>query len=125
MTKRILVIDDDEDILNIIEIVLNDEGYQVIASRSGNIIDEVLRIRPNLILLDERLAGTKGHELCKLLKTERPTSSIPVVMISAATGLKQIAINCIADNYIEKPFDISVLCEVVASTLAKATSQTV
>ena len=120
MSKKVLVIDDDEDILDIIEIVLKDEGYEVIASRSGNIINEVSTIQPELILLDDRMAGTKGHELCKTLKMEQLTRQIPVILISASTGLKQMSIDCMADNYIEKPFDIAYLCEVVASTLAKA-----
>jgi two-component system response regulator VicR len=122
MSKKILVIDDDEDILNIIEIVLKDEGYQVIISRVGNFVNEIFEIQPDLILLDNRLAGTSGHDLCKTLKSEQLTSNIPVVMISAANGLKQIAIDCGADNYIEKRFDIGYLCEVVASTLSNGSA---
>lgn len=117
MSKKILVIDNNQDILDLISIILQQKGYQVVASTQADIVDDVLKIQPDLILLDEWLDGIKGHELCKTLKVEHTTNHIPVIIISAINGLEQVASDCMADNYIQKPFDIDYLAEVVASAL--------
>jgi two-component system phosphate regulon response regulator PhoB len=106
MRKKILIIDDDQDILDLIEFILKENGFEVIASLSAKILDDLLEIKPNLILLDDWLEDTPGHELCRLLKTNPATKHIPIVMISATMNLAHVSKECSADSYIEKPFDI-------------------
>jgi DNA-binding response OmpR family regulator len=119
MKKKILVIDDDQDILDLTEFLLQDNGYEVIASLTASILDDILQINPDLILLDNWLEGVTGQELCKALKTTAATKHIPVIIFSASTGLKEIADDCLADGYIEKPFDIDVLQQKIASLLQR------
>jgi two-component system response regulator VicR len=117
LQKKILVIDDDQDILDFTEFLLQDKGYEVIASLTGDILDDVLLINPDLIILDNWLDGTTGSELCKKLKTTENTNHIPVILFSAATGLKNIAQDCLADDFIEKPFDVDYLHGVISLLL--------
>jgi DNA-binding response OmpR family regulator len=70
-------------------------------------------IKPDLILLDEILADQRGSALCRRLKNNDTTKHIPVVLISAMPDLKNLALECGADAYIEKPFDIETLVGVV------------
>ncbi|MGB4398912.1 MAG: response regulator [Daejeonella sp.] len=117
MKKKILIIDDDQDILDLTEFLLQEIGYKVVASLTANILDDVLQVNPDLILLDDWLESTSGHQLCKVLKTEQATKHIPVVIFSASTGLEKIAKDCFADDYINKPFDINYLQDVIADLL--------
>jgi DNA-binding response OmpR family regulator len=109
MGKKILIIDDDQDILDLIEYLLKENGFDVVASLSAKVLDDVLEIKPDLILIDDWLEDTSGHELCLSLKNDPATKHIPVVIISATMNLEQLSKSCSADNYIEKPFDIDVL----------------
>lgn len=106
MSKKILIIDDDRDILELITLILEEKGFDVVASVSGNILDKVLEINPDLILLDDWLEDLNGHELCCSLKGNPETTHMPVILISASTGLEKLSQDCFADAYIEKPFDI-------------------
>lgn len=109
MSKKILIIDDDRDILELIKFILEEKGFEVVASLSGDILDSVLEINPDLILLDDWLEDLNGHELCRMLKASPATAHIPVILISASMGLAQLSEDCFADSYIEKPFDIDLL----------------
>jgi DNA-binding response OmpR family regulator len=109
MKKLILIIENDQDILDITGLILEEIGFKVICSRTANILDQVLQIKPDLILLDDWLEGRSGHEHCKLLKSEQTTKHIPVVIFSVLNNLEKTAMDCFADGYIIKPFDIAFL----------------
>ena len=108
MAKKILIIDDDPDILEIISFVLSEEGYTVLTSTTGEETYRLSEIKPDLILLDMRLSGTNtsGTEICTRLKAEHTTKELPVILVSAEVDIKDLALNCGADDYIPKPFDI-------------------
>jgi two-component system response regulator VicR len=118
MHKKILVIDDDQDILDLTEIILQEKGYEVIASLTADILEDVLLIHPDLILIDDWLNGTSGHELCKKMKSAEATRHIKIIIFSASTGLQKIAEDCLADNFIEKPFEIDHLTDTIAILLS-------
>lgn len=118
MRKKIVIIDDDQDILELIEYILTEKGFEVITSLSAKILEDLLEINPNLILLDDWLGDTLGHELCRNIKINPETKHIPVIIISAATGLAEISKECFADSYIEKPFDIEHLESKITILLA-------
>ncbi|MBS7566421.1 response regulator transcription factor [Mucilaginibacter sp. Bleaf8] len=110
MALKILVIEDDQDILDILEYVLKDDGYEVISSLSSSIIADIESIQPDLILLDEWLkAEERGSELCRQLKTCPNTADIPVLILSAVNPIELVATEAMADGYIKKPFDIDEL----------------
>lgn len=113
MSKKIIVIEDDRDILDMMRYILEDEGYQVLPSSEAEPIETIIQQDPDLILLDERLAEMPGHELCKHIKTHPLTRRIPVIMVSAVRDLNKIAGRCMADTYLPKPFDMSELIGLV------------
>ena len=115
MPKRILVIDDDEDILSIFDIVFGEEGYERILYNTGTTMEHIKILHPDLILLDVRIAGFEksGAEICKEIKTELELSSIPVLLVSAEFNVEQLALGCGANGYINKPFDIEGILEKV------------
>ncbi|MGN8070666.1 two-component system response regulator [Mucilaginibacter sp. SG564] len=117
MAKKIFVIEDDKDIRDTIVYVLEEAGYEVIASDNARILKKVSELEPDLILLDNWLtdwtSDLSGQQLSKALKNDPATSHIPVILISAVNNLKEIAKAGEADGYIQKPFDLTQLTEVV------------
>ncbi len=105
--KKILIIDDDEDIISLIRIILENENYTVIGALNGDEgIKYALKEKPDLILLDIMMPGTDGWEVMKMLHTDEKTRKIPVAMLTCKTdvrdklaGLQEGAI-----DYITKPF---------------------
>jgi DNA-binding response OmpR family regulator len=120
MSKRILAVDDDSDILDVLRIILEEEGYEVFTlANAKHVFDEVERNRPDLILLDVMLGGLDGRDICKALKEHLLFRDIPVVMISASHNLDTLLLSPGApDNFLAKPFDIDHLVEMVRTHLA-------
>lgn len=117
MQQRILVVDDDESILEVIQIVLESEGYQTQISLNGECFQHFTSYLPDLILLDVLLSGEDGREICKQLKRNQTTAHIPVVMLSAHSDANKLADVSGADDFLEKPFDVDVLIEIVEKHL--------
>ncbi|HEX4204546.1 MAG TPA: response regulator [Ktedonobacteraceae bacterium] len=117
MPKKILVVDDDESITEVIQITLEGEGYQVETSLDGCGIPGFPRGVPDLILLDVLLLGKDGREICKQLKQNASTAAIPVIMLSAHSDADKLAGIGSADDFLEKPFDVDVLIDTVAKHL--------
>ena len=103
--KKIYVADDDPDILEVLTIILETRGYEVITSTDGRSLSDLQQL-PDLIFLDIRMSGNDGSEICRMLKNNQHTASVPVVLISANRNLHEIAAECGADGAIPKPFDI-------------------
>lgn len=119
MVKRILVADDDPGIQDIFKIILESAGYTVeIISNGENILRDNY-IVPDLFLLDKRLSGIDGIDICLHLKSQATTAHIPVIMISANPGIGVLSQEAGADDFIEKPFDIKHLLEMVKAYLEK------
>lgn len=113
MSKKILIVEDDHNISELLQLYLKNEGYEtVIANDGGEGIDQFRRFRPDLVLLDLMLPVMDGWGV---LRTIRQDSKVPVIMLTAkgetsdkVTGLKQGA-----DDYITKPFNpVEVLARV-------------
>ena len=106
--KKFLIIEDDPDILDILKLIFQSEGYIVYTSLSGKETQQVIDIAPDLILLDLRLSalGKEGAEICKRLKSEQLTRQIPVILLSAETDIKIVCSTCGANDYMRKPFDV-------------------
>lgn len=108
MAKRILVIDDDEDILEILNIVFQENGYEIVLSNTGEAAEHIRVIQPDIVLLDVRIVGSakSGPEICKEIKSQLETRHLPVMLVSGETDLAVLAEECGADSYVAKPFDI-------------------
>jgi DNA-binding response OmpR family regulator len=113
MNKNVVVIEDDRDILDLIQYILVDEGYNVRVYRHLEPVEKLAENLPSVILLDNRLANGYGGSLCLALKSNDKTKHIPVIMISASSGLEQLANNCKADAFLAKPFDLDDLVRTV------------
>ncbi|QNL47974.1 response regulator [Olivibacter sp. SDN3] len=105
-TKSVLYIEDDDSLQSIILDILKDEDVQVVMDSGENLFSLLKKHNFGLILMDERLNGCQGSDLCKKLKADRNYRDIPVIMISASWDIPHIAKDCLADGYIRKPFDI-------------------
>ncbi|HEV3455239.1 MAG TPA: response regulator [Thermoanaerobaculia bacterium] len=118
--KKILVVDDEEDVLEVLRLVLAKNGYEVLTATSG--MDGLTRAQselPNLIVLDIMMHQMDGWEVLKLFKLDERTSGIPVVILSARVepkdkirGLQEGAI-----DYVTKPFAVRDILTKIAAIL--------
>lgn len=116
----ILVVDDDEDLMLIMKLKLKAEGFEVMLSYNGDgLFQQLEHSHPDLILLDITMNGVDGGTICKQLKANASTSSIPILMFSANRNIEQITLDCGADGYLSKPFDMTELKEKINGTLHK------
>ena len=101
--KRILVVDGDQVNLNIVSTVLSESSFNVLTYDTGfNVIENVKNFSPDVILLDIKLPGVCGIEICKKLKS---FFSIPILLFSAHEDSDAALKNCGAEAYIQKPID--------------------
>ncbi len=107
--KKILVADDDSGIVDVMQIVLEDEGFDVITTMDGSNILKLCEQKPDLIFLDIWMSGINGNIICSQLKADDRLKHIPVIMFSANRNTKQISIDCGADDFLAKPFEITEL----------------
>ena len=118
MTKKILIVDDDESILDAVCLVLEDEGYMVETTLNGDeIFEKVTSYKPNLILLAVLISGKDGRDICRVLKKTEDIKGIPIIMISAHPSAKDGATACGAEAFLAKPFDTQDLIDIVAKYL--------
>jgi len=105
---KILIVDDDVDIISLLTMRLEESGYEVMASCDGK--DGFAKARdqkPDLIILDLKLPKLDGYWVCGLLKKDKRYSGIPVIVFTAKTGEDdmRLAKECGADDYVVKPFE--------------------
>lgn len=120
--KKILVVDDEVDLVNTIRFSLETEGYTVLVSYNGeDALNQARKENPDLILLDIMLPKLDGYKVCRLLKFDERYKHIPILMLTAKTQEKDkiLGMETGADEYIRKPFDIDELMEKVKSYLNK------
>ena len=104
--KRILIIDDDFDTLQLLKFFLESNGFEVITSSDGKIeVNEIASYSPQTIILDVYLKGGNGVEICNQLKSNSSTRNIPIIMSSAQTTDYLILRKCAAEDFISKPID--------------------
>lgn len=108
---RLLVIEDDPDILEILNIIFQEEGFEVISNGTGLSVQEILAFEPALIVLDVRIRGFEktGAQLCGELKAHHQTSHLPILLMSAERDLPTLARQSGASAFVPKPFDIDLL----------------
>ncbi len=110
--KKILVVDDDPDILDALRFLLEDAGYEVKTTEKGEYAENLPDTNgglPDVIILDVLLSGKDGRLICQKLKSQEDTKLIPIIMISAHPNAKQSVKAVGADDFIAKPFDMDEL----------------
>lgn len=119
-TKRplkILVVEDDPDILNALNIALGSVGFDVDVLLNGKCILENRFTVPDIVILDKRLPDVDGLEICEYLKSKPNYEAIPVIMISASPKMKEKAMESGAAVFIEKPFAMQQLVNAIRQSL--------
>lgn len=117
MKKKILVVEKDESVLEIISFILVNEGYDVkISKTEKGVLQQILEYKPDAILLDIIYPSAEGTELCRIIKETNATKHIPVIVLSTYKKIEPVKEIC-ADEVINKPFDIDLLLETVKTQL--------
>jgi DNA-binding response OmpR family regulator len=107
MMKRILFLDNDEGVLDVMQEVLNYEGFHVkIIEETENIFPLIDGFKPDLVILDYILSGMNGGEICHQIKTNPKTTKLPVMLISAYPGVIKSLGYYGCDDFVSKPFDL-------------------
>lgn len=121
MSRKILVLDDDPDILDILSFVLVEGGYDVRTLPYGHtIFDEIKDFHPDMILMDVMLAGMDGRSICKQIKEHHLTYAVPVILISGTHDLAQsLHLPGAPNDFVAKPFDIDHLLDKIGKHLTK------
>ena len=121
MPKKILVLDDSEDILEMMKDALEMEGYEVqVLNFTDDICKAAISYNADMVILDYILFGINGGELCHILKTTPATAHIPVIMVSAyPRGLESLG-NYGSDAFIAKPFNLSDISNTIKNCFLKA-----
>lgn len=120
---RVLVIDDDTSIRQVIAYALADEGYQVDEASDGEAaLDLVERQHPDIILLDMKMPGMDGWQFARLYR-ERYGHQAPIIVLTAAQDAAQRGWDVDAESYVSKPFELEVLVASVTA-ISKASQQT-
>lgn len=123
MTKKILVIEDDRDINELIVFQLKKDGYEVSALFDGEeAVYYALKIKPDLIILDIMLPNVDGLDICRFLKSEDTLKHVPVLMLSAKSEESDqvIGLHLGADDYMVKPFSPKVLLARIKAMLRRS-----
>jgi CheY-like chemotaxis protein len=118
LAKKILICDDDPGILDMLELILDETGHQIIPeSNSLNVRALMEREKPDLVVLDLWMPMLSGDQVLRVIRENPVTREIPVIVISASTDGKEIAKRAGASDYLAKPFDVDKLLSMVGGYL--------
>ena len=121
-SKKILVVDDEKKIVDIVKAYLEKEGFHVFVAYEGNSVMEIVRTKnPDLIVLDLMLPGLSGWDICREI---RKTSEIPIIMLTARDEAadKIVGLELGADDYVTKPFNPNELVSRVRAVLRRSST---
>ncbi|MBD1363094.1 response regulator [Mucilaginibacter sp. ZT4R22] len=119
VVKRILIIEDDREILEVLKTILEDHHFEVVGlERSDDILQLVEQHHPDLILTDYLLWGMNGGKICSVIKSHKYTSHIKVVLLTGYQDLAMSFGNFGFDAFLSKPFEIKKLLKTISSCLA-------
>ena len=117
-TRKIIIFDDDEDILSICNYVLQEQGWEVHTfTDCNNIVERVSGIMPNVILMDNWIPDAGGIAATKTLKSTENLNNIPVIYFSANSDIQLLANQAGAETYLAKPFDLDELERIINTVL--------
>ncbi|KAF0153206.1 MAG: DNA-binding response regulator [Ignavibacteria bacterium] len=127
MTQKILVVDDEKDIVELLEYNLTRFGYKVITASNGKAALEKLAEKPDLVILDVMMPQMSGYEVCTIIKQSDKFKHIPVMFLTAKTSETDeiYGLNLGASDFIQKPISINKLHARVASNLRMAANNIV
>jgi DNA-binding response OmpR family regulator len=117
--NRILVVEDDPDLLEVIQLILEEHNYKVFPLMTGRPIFRIIdEFKPDLILMDIKLDGMDGRAIFKEIRARESTSHLPVILTSGGFSEDYIMReSLLSDDYLEKPFEMSVLLKKIEKLL--------
>jgi two-component system phosphate regulon response regulator PhoB len=104
--KKVLIVENNQDIRHIVEYILNEQGFETLSIPEPEDLSEIIPFAPNVILLDEYINSRPGHRLCLKIKQIGTLKHIPIIILSTANDIELIATECQANDFIRKPFDV-------------------
>ena len=119
--KKILIVDDEADLVGILEVQLQSMGYSTITAEDGEVGIEMVKLEtPDIILLDVMMPKLDGYQVCKLLKNDQTYAHIPIIMLTARAQAQDIqkGKDAGANDYMTKPFDNKILMEKIQKLLS-------
>ncbi len=116
--RKILIVDDNPDILQVMQLLLGSRGFLVEVTMDGKeIFSKIESFQPGLIFLDIFLSGMDGRDLCKQIKSTDAIKHLPIILFSANKVKNYTVVKSKADAFISKPFDIHDLLIMIDSIL--------
>ncbi|TWR30952.1 response regulator [Mucilaginibacter pallidiroseus] len=114
MSAKIIICDDEQEILDITSMILEAEGYTVIPTINSLTVTELVASeKPDIVLLDLWMPGLSGDQVARQLRSDEAVKSIPIIVISASRDGREIAFAAGANDFLEKPYDIDALLSIV------------
>lgn len=121
MNKRILIVEDDENVRDTMELLLSQAGFSVFTCSTGkDIFNTLTTTAPDVILLDVLLGDLDGRDICKAIKNHPETAHIPVIIVSSVLNIFNIILDEKANDVISKPFTEDILLTRVKRQLSNA-----
>lgn len=111
--KQIIIVDDDPAIQDAFRLILERAGYAVTVYNNGSPLLRDDFITPSLIILDRQLSGADGLDVCRILKRRAATKEVPIIMLSASPYIQRLALEAGANDFLEKPFKLKELMQLV------------
>ncbi len=105
--KKVMIAEDDAGILEAMQLILEDAGYDVTTTVDGKTLQDIKEELPDIFLLDIWMAGMDGTSICQHLRSQDRTKHIPVILCSANKDTQQLAQACGADDFLAKPFEMN------------------
>ena len=115
--KHIILVDDDLAIQDALQMSFEHNGYRITSYLDGAPLLNGNFEHPDLIILDRQLPGVNGLDVCRYLKSQEATKHIPILILSASPQIGPLAKAACADDFLEKPFKLKVLKEVIKGLL--------
>jgi len=116
--KKILICDDDEGIIDVLEMIMEEVGHEVITVNDSMKVQEIInKEQPDLLILDLWMPRLSGQDVLRQLRNHSDNSNLRVIVISASRDGEQIATAAGADQFIAKPFDLGNIIESVNALL--------
>jgi CheY-like chemotaxis protein len=120
--KTIFLAEDDVAIQDAARLILERGGYSVQLHHNGDTLIDNTSGHPDLFILDKQLPGIDGLDICRHLKTQQSTRHIPVIILSANPHIGKLALLAGADDFLEKPFQMKALRDMVAKHMKSTVS---
>ncbi len=115
--KKVMIAEDDTGILEAMQMILEDAGYEVTTTVDGKTLQDMKDELPDVLLLDIWMAGMDGTNVCQYLKSQNRTKHIPIILCSANKDTQHLAKECGADDFLAKPFEMDDLLSKVEKYL--------